>query len=677
MPTRFISRTTIFVALSCAYTLLTLGCGAPPSAPWPSPKEPTLWAHAEVEDIGEHNRRTGRAVIRRVGRATRANLDFAIHHANPIFAAPTVAPEHIDLPVTFPAEPFDGVVVTDSITGSIGQTPLTEQERSHALAFSAAVEWLARENYQLAGGLEDVRGAIRAESWGRGGGPHLVRQQAAELFIHAGEDRTELWVHIEFSPWFDGISRMPDEDGDGVAGVYARVRDGLVAEEAIARIQRDYSDTVLDRAGIETWANEVASYWYPSHNTDLESPGARWPDEATDPQVVASLGGRTVDAPTVVMVGRPHGDAIYNVLLVEGLATAKARAKSNATMSETGSGPTADPEPLAKEIRAELARHGSWESWTLELKPFRHAVGKLLASKPEEIKALIGRDGFLFYRASLRQMTAGDFQAQQGDKNPFAALVEFKEMLAAKGVDFLFVPVPTKSAVFPEKVVPVGTELVGKMVNPYERKLLLELTEAGVEVLDLTSVLLAARSESNDAAVPLYLAQDTHWTDRGLQLAAHAIAERVRRYPWFANTAATPIAYENQPAPFTHRGDLPGRLADADQRRYGPVELQGTQILRPDGELYDDDPDSPITVLGDSFTGVYQRTFCRNAGLSAHLARELGVPVDLVMSYGGGPTVRKKLLRRGREALGTKRIVIWVMAARDLYDFWGAWDPLD
>ncbi len=61
---------------------------------------------------------------------------------------------------------------------------------------------------------------------------------------------------------------------------------------------------------------------------------------------------------------------------------------------------------------------------------------------------------------------------------------------------------------------------------------------------------------------------------------------------------------------------------------------------------------------------------CRGAGVSAHLARELGAPVDLVMSYGGGPNVRTKLLRRGEGSLRSKRLVIWMFAARDLFNYW-------
>ena len=99
-------------------------------------------------------------------------------------------------------------------------------------------------------------------------------------------------------------------------------------------------------------------------------------------------------------------------------------------------------------------------------------------------------------------------------------------------------------------------------------------------------------------------------------------------------------------------------------------------MVNPDGTLYEDNPDSPVVVLGDSYTGVYELIDCQHAGVSAHLARALGRPVDLVMSYGGGPNVRQTLMRAGPEVLGKKRLVIWMMTARDLNDFQDGWEPL-
>ena len=118
------------------------------------------------------------------------------------------------------------------------------------------------------------------------------------------------------------------------------------------------------------------------------------------------------------------------------------------------------------------------------------------------------------------------------------------------------------------------------------------------------------------------------------------------------------------------------RLPEGEKRKYKPETLVAHQVMRPDGKPYDDDPDSPIVVLGDSFTGVYELTDAEHAGVSAHIARGVSYPTDLVMSYGGGPNVRQKLMRRGADALDTKKLVIWIMTVRDLHDHWENWEPL-
>ena len=56
------------------------------------------------------------------------------------------------------------------------------------------------------------------------------------------------------------------------------------------------------------------------------------------------------------------------------------------------------------------------------------------------------------------------------------------------------------------------------------------------------------------------------------------------------------------------------------------------------------------------------------------IAREIRHPVDLVMSWGGGPNVRRKLLDRGDKSLRERRLVIWLLAARDFYNYWEDWE---
>jgi alginate O-acetyltransferase complex protein AlgJ len=327
-------------------------------------------------------------------------------------------------------------------------------------------------------------------------------------------------------------------------------------------------------------------------------------------------------------------------------------------------------------VTHDLAAHGgSFVSWSNRLLPFHEAVRARLRSTPAKVKGIGGARGFLFYRNELDFVVSGDLSKQAAEKNPLPVIVEFKEALAARGVDFLFVPVPNKIELYPDRLDPRSSALVGQVVAPFHRKLLLDLGQAGVEPLDLLIPFMAARAKDDGARETLYQGQDTHWGYRGLELAAHLIGERIKEYPWYGELAKHARRFEAREVTFSRHGDLYSRLPAAQRGHLRPEALVGHQVMA-GSTPYDDDPDSPIVVLGDSFTGVYELTECEHAGISAHIAREIGYPVDLVMSWGGGPNVRQKLLRRGVEALAKKRLVVWMMTARDLYHYWEDWEPL-
>jgi alginate O-acetyltransferase complex protein AlgJ len=661
------------------------GCGAKHvTFPWPLKPEDKAAAAgaAEVETVGPAYHRTrSRVLVRKVLRPTRANLDYAAYHQNvvtyspggeePVGPAAAVPPE---------VEIFGGVLVPGSIKSSIAQTPLTDAEKLHPLAFSPLVDVLSQWNYEKASPLDDARAAVRAESWGRKKSIQVTFQEITAAYLHA--DR-ELWVRIEFQEWARLFENMPDEDGDGFPEIYAQLKPDLLAEEVRAYIHDTYAGKLLDRQGVKAWANELASYWYPSYNTDIFDMGKNtsWPVADTEPEVVKELGGFKVDNPAVVIRGKPHGKSIYNLFIVEGLAAEaaveKAQDKPLAELLKKHPVTTV-LEPQAARLKSELEKRESWKIWAKSLKAFHRQIRRKLKKRPKKLRTLVGKDGFLFYRNSMEYVVGGDLQKQPKKKNPYPVIVEFRDFLKEQGVDFLVVPVPTKVEVFPDKLLS-GQLDIGRLpvLNPYGRKMLLELTGAGVEVVDLLPPFLQARAQRKPEDEPLYQPQDTHWTDRGLRLAAKIIAERIKKYPWHADLSKSAVDFSVEQLTFKLRGDLVSRLAPKEQPKYQPDTRVGHKVKLPDGTLYNDDLDSPIVLLGDSFTGVFQRTPCRNAGGSAHIAEQIRYPLDLVMSYGGGPGVRKVLLRRGVEDLKKRRLVIWMFTARDMYNYWEDWEPLN
>ena len=681
MPSESASAIRLCLARSrWAAFLLAVGCHPSSNAPWPTGGGTVLAEHAEVRTLNANYARTrSHVLVRAVDVPTRAALDYAAYHANFMIAEPE--PE-TPLPDARPdtSRPFAGLVDAASLTSDVGRTPLTAEERRHPLAFAPAVTYLESHHVQGADQLEAVGSAIRSETWRLPAAPGVSTQAPSEAFVHRpASGPAEVWVKVEFVPWFTPFHELADQDGDGYPEIYGKIRGDHVAAAAVDAWTGDYRGRPLTPPEVKTWANELSSYWYPSFNTDLVAPGTVFPDEHTEADVRGELGGKVFASPTIVLRGKPEGKATYEVFLVEG-GTPPSRADSspsNAVVLAT-SKPTPDAAPLAAAIAKELGEHGgAWKSWAAELSPFHADVKKRLATLPHDVKALAGEDGFLFYRGSLEYLVGGDLETQPPGKNPVPVIVEFEKLLAAHGVDFLFVPVPTKAEIFPDELSSSGKSLVGKVVNPYLRKLEQSLAAEGVEVVDLLAPLLAARARGDaPGEEPLFQRQDTHWSDRGLRLAADVIAARVVRYPWYAELAKHAQRYHVEATSFTRYGDLYSRLPEAKKSKYRPETLAARRVTRADGAAYDDDADSPVVVVGDSFTGVYELTDAEHAGISAHLARDVSYPVDLVMSYGGGPNVRQKLMRRGAGALDAKKLVVWIMTARDLYHYWEAWEPI-
>ncbi len=155
-------------------------------------------------------------------------------------------------------------------------------------------------------------GRVRSESWGLPGGPQVTRQTAAEGYLHTpgGGGATELWVKIELAPWFHDFSGLPDEDGDGFPEIYGRVAaEALGDPTAIAHFVRDeYEGRVLTPAEVAKWAHQLASYWYPSYNTDLWTRGRAGPRPTPSPTSVPRSRARRCRLPRSSCAANRRGE---------------------------------------------------------------------------------------------------------------------------------------------------------------------------------------------------------------------------------------------------------------------------------------------------------------------------------------------------------------------------------
>jgi alginate O-acetyltransferase complex protein AlgJ len=296
--------------------------------------------------------------------------------------------------------------------------------------------------------------------------------------------------------------------------------------------------------------------------------------------------------------------------------------------------------------------------------------------------AIAGEDGWLFFGGELRLLSLGRFWGNDATKvsrahkpelaDPIPAIVDFQQQLKAHGIELLLVPVPPKASVYPEKIVP-GFDVRTKDPAPALHEFYDQLRAAGVDVLDLSGLFIQRR---DDKRGPVFCKTDSHWSGIGCALAGEAIAEKVRgKIP----KPATPKEFVAEWKDAEREGDL-GTLLGRDGHKAAPEKIVVQSVSeKGTGAAVQEDPSSPLLLLGDSHTLVYHdRDFLPvRAGLVDQLALQLGFAPDLIGTSGSGATpVRINLYRRTAKDpgyLAKKKMVVWCFAAREFTEATEGW----
>ena len=323
---------------------------------------------------------------------------------------------------------------------------------------------------------------------------------------------------------------------------------------------------------------------------------------------------------------------------------------------------------------------------------FRDTARSLAAgAEAAGVTTVSGRGDWLFFAPELRHVSLGAFwgaraaevsRARRADAaDPLPGILDFAASLDAAGVDLLVVPVPPKAVVYADELSSsLEVPSPPPRLDPDLRAFYARLRESGVDVLDITEPLLAARDHPEG---PVYCRHDTHWSGVGCVVAGRAIAAAVRARPWYGELPREGHEAEWRDATIT--GDLtlgldappPGeRLRLREVRRAGTPAPPPGATAAPEPAAPREvaaDPASTIVLLGDSHNLVFHAggdMHATGAGLPDQLAFELGMPVDLVAVRGAASiAARVNLLRRAQRDpayWAGKRMVIWCFAAREL-----------
>ncbi len=293
-----------------------------------------------------------------------------------------------------------------------------------------------------------------------------------------------------------------------------------------------------------------------------------------------------------------------------------------------------------------------------------------ITSAPDLNYSVPGDDSdWFFLSAELRHLSTGAFwekdpaEVTQSKTDATEAFLHLKGLLDPLGVELIYVPVPAKGAIYPEKL--MGGASLGSTVPaaPFFEN----LRAAGVTVIDIEPQLRAARGGADEALS--YCMTDAHPTPSTCELIAELVAEELKGRDWVASAAAaSDIEFaEGEPAELEIRGDL----IPADQRGTWPAETITVTKAGAAGTISTVEPSeesSPLIVLGDSHTMIFSsggEMLATGAGLVDHLQAELGFTAYLAASRGSSSQALRQIYQPAEFWEG-KRAVVWIASAREL-----------
>ena len=274
-------------------------------------------------------------------------------------------------------------------------------------------------------------------------------------------------------------------------------------------------------------------------------------------------------------------------------------------------------------------------------------AGRYLLFREGRPGVVVGNDGWLFskeeFDATLKR-TPDLAEAATG-------LAEVRDLLAAKGIELVIVPLPAKADIYREHVSYAAiAEDLERLYTDFRGV----LDTAGIRSIDTRAPLLAAKAEGQ-----LFLATDTHWTPLGASVVADAVGATLgRRDTAYTLADSQPVEREGDLSKFIVTGELAPLVG------LGPETVTPRAAIAPTAAAPADifGPSSiPFVLTGTSYSANDQWSF----GESLKVA--LGSDVLNVAEEGQGPIApMRKLLAGTTLTDNPPEMVIWEFPVRYL-----------
>lgn len=311
-------------------------------------------------------------------------------------------------------------------------------------------------------------------------------------------------------------------------------------------------------------------------------------------------------------------------------------------------------------------------------------------------KAVVGRDGWLFYAPGLtavggpgfldpgiigsRRKAALDAGDAEIFPDPRPAVLDFARYLGRRGIALVLFPVPDKGTLQPRELHGRASGASGPPPrNPDADRFAAEMRAAGVTVFDPTPAQLQPDE------TPRFLRQDTHWTPAWMDAVAGELG-RTLVGPGRLGPPARPRTWHVTDKRVSRVGDVTDMLGLPEgQSLFAPDTVTIREVHDEAGALFEPSEAAEVLLLGDSFTNVFsldQMGWGEGAGFGAHLALALGRDVDVLAQNDSGAFATRQLLANalagaeggGGDRLTGKKVVVWELASRELAV--GNWKPI-
>ena len=286
---------------------------------------------------------------------------------------------------------------------------------------------------------------------------------------------------------------------------------------------------------------------------------------------------------------------------------------------------------------------------------------------------ITGKDGYAFSAAELQrlsQITDPDAASLRGAS---AAITDFRDTLKRKGIELIFVPIPAKAVIFPDKISKdLKVRAWGKKPARLDSTLqtfYASLRSKDIKVIDPTDALLAARE--NRKAGSIFPKSAAVWSPRGAEVTATLIASEIKGGKW-TKEPGKEGALITEPTTISYTGPMNGAAA--------PESLSARNIGRAaDGKMRSvtfSTGGHPLTLIGDSSLLAWREANnpVGSSGVFASLADQLAYELQTIPdvfsgSADGRNAGRLRLLREtssGRNPLSATKALVWVVPATDL-----------